>query len=599
MRVPFVSVLESVLTFLNAFINSIIFQGRRILKAIPLPAEAWLLLAYTLFALLFVFTVPPFETEYEMTLQSRLELNSESDYDLITPDFYRQLVNQLEFPTKIQNRFANLYTSQYQSNLNLWIPDRTAVNNSSLFTLRIVNVIISLLTIILIYLSGRLAEPDRPLGLLAALMLAFMPPYLYVSATAGPLPILILLTSLLIYLTIRLIKQTNRLNLLFLILSYLFYVSILNVEWIAGLSIILVLATLLKQNKMILELILAMSFIGLVIIFFSLTRGLPFVLGFNAGFVWAAMGIANIDLPLSLTLIMTVFAVFGFIVFIFTTFQLWLIRGYRNYLQQFIIYSFIFLTLMLILLQAFLTSARLDLLLYIALPVSILLISIGLLEIIWWLWALINPPDSFNTEGTSLVDRTSLKQGIFFIAMLLMLFNFNLLFYLPTQYPQVKTVTQLPDNASLVDAHNAELDLINLAYLNHMDKIYPGDLISVDVFWQAAQSIPTSYFMEVLLMGEHGQVLNRLETFPALGGFLTTLANPQEIYQEQFRLSLPRLDTLIGQSVELRLLWRDTQTNLVYDQWIFPLGQVSQPSPNILNQLFPTGAEPMITVTPD
>lgn len=197
---------------------------------IPLTPLQWILLSFTIFALLFTWATPVFEASDEVwhfgviehiRENGSLPIQDPENIDTIyremgsQPPLYYGLATVITLPLDLSNAdafrepnpYANIGRPNAYGNKNIVLhsteqPDFTGTV-AAVYLLRIVGIATSLVTIWAVYQCGIILVPHRPVaGIVAAALTALNPMFMFTSAAVSNEALVIMLNSLAIWLAL-------------------------------------------------------------------------------------------------------------------------------------------------------------------------------------------------------------------------------------------------------------------------------------------------------------------------------------------------------------------------------------------------------------
>lgn len=75
-----------------------------------------------------------------------------------------------------------------------------------------------------------------------------------------------------------------------------------------------------------------------------------------------------------------------------------------------------------------------------------------------------------------------------------------------------------------------------VGYRQSVFDVYAGDLLPIDVFWEAVRAVDESYIVHIDLLGDDGQIYGSRESFPVDGSYLTRDWLPNKPFKDQYAI---------------------------------------------------------------
>jgi hypothetical protein len=582
---------------------------------IPLSPIQWVLLFYTIFGLLFLWATPIFEASDEIWHFGAIETIRETGalpvYDLSDPEkiyennrdtifrqegsqppLYYGLMALITAPIDIsdaeQYRQENPHVRAGEpdswGNKNLVLHAVTPVPMSgtplAVYIIRFLGLVMGGVTVYAVYNSGKLLAPHRPVtGLLAAVITAFNPMFLFISASVNNDNLVIMLNSLAIWLGLIMMKEG------------------FNWKRSVAIAVLIALATLTKLSALVLVPVFALAALwlarrnkdwkGLLILggamllawlviagwwyyrnydlygdifgtqimaqvagirneAFDIGTAFAEFEGFRQSY-WGVFGAFNIlSTPLFYALadFMVFMAIFGVI---FVVAQLLSIQDFGFARRELSLMLFL-LGIELIGIIAYFswtaqTYASQGRLLFPFLAATSPLLAVGLIELLWWIRFLIMPPDRSFVRAGDAVPEPILRQSL---SWPIRLFGFLVflvpLFTIAPQYaaPVPLTETQIPAE---VDRVYAKYDGIELVGYDAVDRRYfPGERVRITLYWKVLEPTTEDLTLAIALVNPFGDVISRrtLSTYPGAGSLRTSTWQTGAIYADTYEIELTR-----------------------------------------------------------
>jgi len=578
---------------------------------IPLTPIQWVLLFYFIFGLAYMWATPVFEASDELWHFGMVEYIRENGelpvHDVRDPErifennrdtIYRQegsqpplyywlasiLISPLDISDSDQFREMNPHAkvgmpgSFGNKNMVLHPVDAPPMQGTVLavYWLRTAGLLMGLGAIWSVYRAGQLIMPHRPIaGLVAAVITAFNPMFIFISASVNNDNLVILLDAFAILLALYMLRD--------------------GFEWKRSLAIALLvaLAALTKLSALVLVPVIALGALWVAWRDKS-WRGLIF-LGVAMFVAWAAIAgwwyVRNLNLygelfgtmtmaqvagvrsdPLTIGALLSEFqgfrlsywGVFGafniqttaifyalvdFVVFIslfgvaFLVAQLVAIRDF-SYARRELTYLLFLLGITLVGLIAFIgwtsqTLATQGRLLFPFLGAISPLLAAGFVEVAWWLLFLLSPPDRSFVRAGEAVPEAALKQSLQWPIRILGILAFLIPFWtIAPQYVAPSPLNQLPSDAVRVFADYGAVKLVGY---EHSDRRYsPGEAVRVTLYWQVAEQTQDDHSLALGLVTTNGDALGSLDTYPGAGTLRTSRWEAGKIYPDTYQLTLSR-----------------------------------------------------------
>lgn len=581
---------------------------------IPLTAFQWVLLFYTIFGLLFMVATPILEASDELWHFGMVEYLRENDgalpeHDISDPEqiytnnrdtIYRQEGSQpplyyytmalLSSPIDITD--AEIYRepnphvragepdSWGNKNLVLHAVDGVPLSGTPLaiYLMRLLGLAMGAVTIWAVFESGKLLAPHRPVvGLLAAVVTAFNPMFLFISASVNNDTMIIMLNSVVILLALQTIREGFDLRR-----------SVL-------LAVLLGLATLTKLSALVLVPVIAIAALWVARRDKDWTGLL--VLGGAMFVAWASISgwwyWRNIQLYGELFGTQTMAAVAGIRTDTFTIGSLfaefegfrqgyWGVFGAFNIVTSPLVYALadfvvfigifgvMFLVAQLVSIQDFGFARREISLVLFLLGIVLLgiiayinwtsmtyasqgrllfpyfaaispLLAVGLVEILWWVLFLLTPPDrSYVRAGDAVPEpilRESLRYPIIFVTAFFMLFA---LFTIFPQYSAPRPIDTLPEGVEEVYVRYGNIELIG--YDRRDDRYFPGEDVRVTLYWRVIEPSEEDLTLALALIDPYQDVISErtISTYPGAGTLRTSTWEVGSIYADTYEIPLMR-----------------------------------------------------------
>lgn len=581
---------------------------------IPLTAFQWVLLFYTIFGLLFMTATPILEASDELWHFGMVEYLRENDgalpeHDVSDPEqiyinnldtIYRQEGSQpplyyytmalLTSPIDISD--AEIYRepnphvragqpdSWGNKNLVLHPVDGVPLSGTPLaiYIMRLLGLVMGAVTVWAVFEAGKLIAPHRPVvGLLAAVLTAFNPMFLFISASVNNDTMVIMLNSVVILLSLQILRS-----------GFDFRRSVL-------LAVLLGLATLTKLSALVLVPVIAIA--GLWVARRDKNWTGVFVLGGAMLIAWASISgwwyLRNINLYGELFGTHTMAAVAGVrmeaftIGSLFTEFEgfrqgYWGVFGAFNIVTNPLVYALadfivfigifgvMFLVAQLVSIQDFGFARREISLVLFLLGVILIgiiayinwtsmtlasqgrllfpyfaaispLLAVGLVEILWWIVFLLSPPDrSYVRAGDAVPEpilRESLRYPILFVTAFFMLFSLTAIY---PNYRAPRPMDSLPDNVEQIYARFDNVELVG--YERRDARYFPRENVRVTLYWRVIEPTEDDLSLAISLIDPYEDVISErtISSYPGAGTLRTSTWEAGKIYADTYQLQLAR-----------------------------------------------------------
>lgn len=582
------------------------YNGLR-LPQIPLSAVQWLMLCYVLLAVLFVWSTPVFEAGDEIwhfgmaeTIAATGELPVQAANTVTMPIYGRMgtqpplyyglaalLLTSFDLSDVDQYRMPNPHAAvgvpDWWGNKNLVLhelaDDVSAAPALAVYALRLVNVALGAVTVWVVVQIGALIAPQRPIAaLIAGVLTALNPMFLFIHASVNNHALAILLNSVVIWLSLLTLRNgfdlrrsvaigvvlalavLTRLSALALIPAI-----VLGVVWMArrdqqwrGLLVLLgamIAGCLLIAGWWyVRNVTLYGDIIGLQIM--AQTAGIrpnpADVVTYLREFewfrnsYWGLFGVSNLQTSAvfyTLADLLTLTALAGVL---FLIAQLAAIRDFgfaRHELRLLLFLAGIVLTGMLTyFIWNMRTFAADGYLLFAFIGAISPLLGAGLAEVMWWVLFMMSPPErSYLRPGDGVpqpIQQSVARWGAISAGLLVLLIPFGTIV---PQYsaPAAISEADIPLHAARVYARYDDVEL--LAY-EAIDRRYaPGEPVRVTLYWRVLQPSAADLNLSLELVDPYGNMLASLDTYPGAGNLRTSRWQAGAIYADRYQIALPQL----------------------------------------------------------
>ncbi len=570
---------------------------------IPLTPLQWVLLFYAVFGILFLVATPIFEASDERWHFGMVEHLVENNFELPVQDpdapetIYRQEGSQpplyylasalIVLPIdlddsaayRIENPHAQAGNPQSWGNKNMFIHEGVELRGTPLavYLLRALGLVMGAVTVWAVYQCGKIAAPHRPpVAILAAVLTAFNPMFLFISASVNNDTLIIMLNSLAIWLGLLTMRdgfETRRSLLLALLialaaltkLSALVLVPVvaLGALWVAqrdkdwrgllilGTAMFVFWAVIagwwyLRNIQLYGELFgtATMAAVAGPRESFSLATALSEFQGFRLSY-WGVFGAFNIVTSGFFYALMdfAVFtAVFGVI---FLVAQLVSIRDF-SYARRELTSILFLLGILLVGMVAFLswtsqTFASQGRLLFPFMGAISPLLAIGFAEVVWWLLFLLSPPDrSFIRAEEAVPERTlreTLNWPLRFMGLFALLIPLATI--APEYRPPAPIETVAEEDFTSVYARYGDIELIGYDFTDR--RYFPGERVRVTLYWRVIEPSEEDYSLGLVLVDPEGNPLGSIDTYPGAGTLRTSTWEEGAIYADTYELTIGRV----------------------------------------------------------
>lgn len=600
---------------------------------IPLNPFQWVILFFVIFAVAYAFSTPIFEAGDELKHFARVNAIAQGEALLSTgpdatpealpallddtryqevalePPLYYQMAALLVSPVDTSNLnqfteanpFVNRYDPFSTHNKNLLLHEQIVAplegTPVAVYALRLLNIAFIAVTIWAVFRTGRLLAPQRRVtGLVAAALVAFNPMVLFVATSVNNLPLVMMLSSIAVYLTFVTLREgfapmRSGLIALTLALATLTHVggfvilltSLGAGAWayyrkrdtqgfliFAGASVALVLVTTgwwYLSNLQQYGDLFAVQQMGAVAGAYSDPFGLGALIG---GFQWTRLsfwglfGVSNIQAnPLFYALVdfATFFAVFGII---FLIMQLIAIRDFSYARTELTGVMYLTLSFFVSLIFFLIWTGGTQLLngrqLFPYIGIIAPLLATGFIEMTWWLLFLLSPPDRHFVRAGEAVPEPVLREGIYwplrFLGFAAVLVPF---FVILPQYQAPEPLERRPNAALPVYAQYADIELIGY---HHNDRRYiPGEPVSLTFYWRVREQTENDHRVTLALVDADGDEIGKIDTYPGGGRLRTTQWQPGAIYADDYVIPLDT-DVEESQTFGVHIRWWDDESDI-------------------------------------
>lgn len=587
---------------------------------IPLTAFQWVLLFYILFGTIFLVSTPVFEASDELWHFGMVEYIRENDgalpeHDVSDPDriyenngdtIYRQEASQpplyyytvalLSLPFDIsdaeQYREPNPHVragetgSWGNKNLVLHAVDGVPLSGTPLaaFVIRALGLVMGTVTIWAVWKCGELIAPHRPVvGLLAGVLTAFNPMFLFISASVNNDTMVIMLNSVVILLGLQMMREgfDTRRSLL--------------------LAVLLALATLTKLSALVLVPVIALGALwvarrnkdwtgllilgGAMLIAWATISGMwywrniglygelfgtqtmaavaglrpdPFTIGtflaefesFRQGY-WGVFGAFNI-ITSPVFYVLADFIVFiGIFGVMFLVSQLVSIQDFSFARREISLVLFL-LGIVLLGIIAYLNWTSMTLasqgrLLFPFFAAISPLLAVGLIEVLWWMLFLLSPPDRSFVRAGDAVPEPILRESLQWPLRIfgLMIFVIPLFSIMPQYRPPAPIFAgDIPAEAETIYARYDNIELI--AYDRTDRRYFPGETVRLTLYWRVIESTEEDLTVALALINPFEDEISErtISSYPGAGTLRTSTWEAGEIYADTYEIPLRRNLTL-------------------------------------------------------
>jgi hypothetical protein len=582
---------------------------------IPLTPLEWVLLLYAIFGIMFMVSTPIFEASDELWHFGMVEYIKENGFalpviDVSDPEkvyennrdtIYRQEGSQpplyyvasavvlapFDISDAEQYREPNPHVqagvpgSYGNKNLVLHEVTRPPLSGTPLavYTLRLLGLLMGGVTVWAVYHCGKLISPQRPVvGIVAAVLSAFNPMFLFISASVNNDNLVIMLNSLAIWLALVTMREGFELKRSIAIAVLIALASITKLSALVLIPVIVLGALWVarrgKDWQGFATLIVAMVVAWAVIagwwyfrnvylygeLFGTFTmaqvagvREDPFTFGtalsefqgFRLSY-WGVFGAFNIQttaLFYALADFMAFVSIFGVL---FLLAQLASVRDFSFARRELTLLLFVLGIAILGLIAFFnwtrLTYATQGRLLFPFMGAISPLLAVGLVEVVWWVLFLLSPPDrSFVRAGEAVPEpvlNQSMRYPMYFLALIAFLVPITTL---APQYRAPQPVDAIPATVSRVDADYGDIHLIGYEAVDR--RYFPGEVVRLTFYWQVEQQSEEDLSVGITLVSPTGDRLGGIDTYPGAGTLRTSTWEAGKIYADTYQIPLSRAIT--------------------------------------------------------
>ncbi len=555
----------------------------------PLSASQAIILFFALFATAYAFATPPYEAAYEHQ-QVALIINQQNSGAVADdvgypPPLYYTLANAIAAPTGlnmagevgVMNPYVQVGAPNAFGNKNLlvWPQDVSPFNDqtTAILVLRFLNIAFSVASLALIGAVARILYPQRPVvALLAMALTAFNPMFLFMSASVGYLSLALLLSSVVIYGALKLLRDGFSpiwisIPLLAFALSGLTYSGALALApmlLLAGLWV----ARREKQAAGLMLWLVGMGAAFAVILWgnagsiqtysdpmawfvgqlFPRAQAEPIVAGgfwqafqmFRVSY-WGLFGLSNIAMDFSFYALMDILTLLSVVGLALHILQLVAIRDFS--FARYELAYMLHLVLVVVAVGGLAVAGMLRIasfegwFLFPYLAVFSPLLAIGLVEFIWWLVFFIRPMDDLQVTDLEVVPRKTLFNAVLWPARFLGLVAALIPFLtLAPQYRPPSALADLPQSATPV---NMTYDNITLVGYESDDRRYqPDTAIPITLYWRVEGPTEANLSLSLTLKDPFDGVIGALITYPGAGRLLTSEWEAGAIYPDYYEIAI-------------------------------------------------------------
>jgi 4-amino-4-deoxy-L-arabinose transferase-like glycosyltransferase len=440
---------------------------------------------------------------------------------------------------------------------------------------RLVSIALGIMTIIAVYNTASTASRDRVAALLAAGLTAFNPMFLFITASVNNDNLVIALDSLILWQTVRMIKDGFQFRRSLLIAALLALAALAKLSGLVLIPVVALAAIYVAWKRgqwrgLVILGVLMIAAWGLLagwwyarnvqlygelfgtrtMVAVAGARTEPFTLetmlrefeGFRVGY-WGWFGAVNITTPAAFYRVMdmlTLVALVGLALHI---------RHKLMERQSVVAVGLLALTIFLgavaVIQWTAQTYASQGRLLFPFVAATSTLLALGLVDFI-----------RLATRRVTQVTVVSIGA--------LGLFAFAIPFAtIAPQYAPPVPIESLPASAQPVYARFGEVALVG--YESVDQRYEPGDYLPITVFWQVLEPSARDLSLYLHAVRDDGQVVGRIDSFPGGGRLRTTRWQAGAIYADSYRIPLGENST--GRSrLRVQIGW-----------WHYASGQVVQP----------------------
>lgn len=509
-----------------------------------------------------------------------------SVFDISDADQYRQL-----------NPYARVELPYVFGNKNLFLRDSVAPifegTPLAVYSIRLMGIVFGAVTLWLVYRIARVIAPQRPIaGLVALLLTAFNPMFIYISASVNNTSLAMLLNAGVIYLAVLTLRDgfTLKKSALLGVLVGLALLTKLT-AWALVPIVIIVGAWVARRDKNLPQFgfYTASLLIGFAVIagwwyarnltlygeFFGwhtmaqtmgnriepysiitmLNEFQPFRLSY-----WGLFGINNI-LTSTLFYALVDFAVFmsmGGIVFLVA--QLISIRHY-SYIRRELAGIVALLGIVLFGMIGYFwwasqTTAYEGTILFPLIGAISPLLAVGVVEIVWWLLFILSPTDRPFLQANNAVTEPVLRQAVVwparFFGLIVLLIPLT---SIAPQYIPPAPLDALPTSVRPVYADYGAVELIGYTVTDR--RYTPGERVPVTLYWRAKEATDDNLTLSLALVNPAGESLGSMNTYPGAGRLQTSTWQTGAIYADPYELVLSPLRVDGRYPVRLQVYWKN------------------------------------------
>jgi hypothetical protein len=99
--------------------------------------------------------------------------------------------------------------------------------------------------------------------------------------------------------------------------------------------------------------------------------------------------------------------------------------------------------------------------------------------------------------------------------------------------------SELPEDMTRLDLSFVGTPIELLGGHIEVDSAHPGDLVSVSLYWRTDQAVQEDVLTFIQILGRDKEAITGVDCYPGRGNFPPSLWQPDVIYRDRYRLSLP------------------------------------------------------------
>ena len=579
------------------------------------PPLVWLLIAFLLGSLAYLWATPPLEASDELWhfgLVDHIANTGElpvqvADVDTAweqegsQPPLYYLIgallvepINRGDFDlTRQPNPHTQAGIPGAVGNKNLVLhasvhppPTGTAL---AVYLLRLFGIACGVVTITAVYRVTRLIAPERrAVALLAAGLTAFNPMFLFISASVNNDVLVTALTSLALWQTFALLRDGFTRRRSFALALLIALASLTKLSGLVLVPVVIVAALWVARRDRNWRGLLIMG--GWIAVVWALLAGWWYLRNlslygelFGTATMAAVAGVR--EAPFTLSTLLSEFQGFRFTYWgVFGAVNIQTYRWFYNLMDVITLLAVV--GVILALLRRKTWTARFPLLLL------ILTLLIGTAGVIAWTsqtyasqgrllfpyLAAISPLLAVGlVELLLLIGRrvASAVSAAFVIAAAVFALIVPIVSIAP-EYAPPPALAALPDSAEAVYARFGDVALVG--YQTQDRRYQAGEVVPITVYWQVIDDTAQDLSLYLHAVGSDGTVVGRVDSFPGAGSLRTTTWTPGAIYADTYAIPLDETDHPVSSRLRVQVGW----WNATNDDVIAPVSANGDPLDSVM-----------------